>query len=211
MMVPEAIRVIMADDHPPILDGMTAYLTTDSQLQVVAVARSFPDLMQVLRTTRADVLVLDVGGMGGSPFPVLDRIKREYPQLAVIVFSSSVDLVRNMLKAGVKGYVVKEDLSTQLVSAIHAVRAGKQFLSRVAQEYVARTTALAPQINLAPQEVNVLRLLAQGSSTKEIADHLGIDVRTVHGYLLKIRKKTGRHERTELAAWYHRVYGSSAI
>src|SRR3712207_807569 len=115
-MAREAIRVIMADDHPPILDGMTAYLTTDSQLQVVAVARSFPDLMQVLRTTRADVLVLDVGGMGGSPFPVLDRIKREYPQLAVIVFSSSVDLVRNMLKAGVKGYVVKEDLSTQLVS-----------------------------------------------------------------------------------------------
>ncbi len=206
-MTAERTRVIIADDHPMLIDGVSANLAADPHLQVVATARSFGELLKLLPTAKADVVVLDIGKMGGSPLPLLEQLKHDYPQLAVIVFSSAGDLVRSMLKAGAKAYVVKEDASAELVAGIHAVRNGKQFLSRKAQEYVARSTTATSESNLAPQEINVLRLLAEGLSTQEIADHLVIDARTVYGYILKLRQKIGCHERTELAAWYTRVYG----
>lgn len=102
-----AIRVIVADDHPIVRDGIQAVLASDPQMHIVGVATRFDDLLTVLATESADVLVLDLGGMGGAPLSLVTRLQRDYPHLAIVVFSSSVDLAPELLQAGVRGYVVK--------------------------------------------------------------------------------------------------------
>ncbi len=205
-MISRPVHVIIADDHPIVRDGLMATLASTPYLRVVAAAANFQELTTALPTVQADILILDLGGMGSSPLTVIERLTREHPHLAIIVFSSSVDLVPETLRAGAKGYVVKEELSDQLLTAIYAVRAGQTFLSPLAQEYLLRCSVQSSQHRLTPQELSVLKLLAQGLSTTAIADQLGIDPRSVQNYILRLRNKTGCEERIELAAWYQRVY-----
>src|SRR5512144_1736318 len=94
----------------------------------------------MLAIVQAQVLILDLGGMAGAPLPLVTRVRRQFPGVAIVVFSSSVDLALELLQAGVCGYVVKEELSAQLLHAIHAARAGQRFLSPVVEEYVTQTT-----------------------------------------------------------------------
>jgi DNA-binding NarL/FixJ family response regulator len=93
-----------------------------------------------------------------------------------------------------------------LIHAIRAVACGRQFLSPHAEEYFGRCTAERRKVGLAPQEVSTLILLAQGLGTQAIADELGIDPRTVQGYINALLRKTGCSERTQLANWYRSVF-----
>jgi len=124
-----------------------------------------------------------------------------------VVFSTSVDLAPELVQAGATGYVVKEELAAQLVTAIETAHAGQRFVSPIVQEYLHRCEVDRGQPWFTPKELSVLKLLAQGLGTTAIADQLGIDPRTVHNYVLKLRDKTGCDQRTQLAAWYQRVYG----
>ena len=204
-----AIRVVIADDHPVLLDGLTALLATHPTIHVVGVSRSFNDVLALLTTTSADVLILDLGGMGGAPLTMINRIQRLYPALAIVVFSSSVDLAPELLQAGVRGYIAKEDLTDQLIAAITAVHAGQTYRSPTVQEYL-QTTKLHQQQHLSPKELSVLKLLAQGFGTVAIAEQMGIDPRSVQNYITVLRRKTGCVERTQLADWYRRMFGDPA-
>jgi DNA-binding NarL/FixJ family response regulator len=134
------------------------------------------------------------------------RIQREYPHLTIVAFSSSVDLAPELLQVGVRGYVVKEELSAELLTAIQMARAGQRFLSPVVEEYVTQTMNHRLQHHLAPKELNVLKLLAQGLGTVAIAEQLGIDPRSAQNYVTTLRRKTGCEERTQLVDWYKRMY-----
>jgi DNA-binding NarL/FixJ family response regulator len=208
-MMPKPAKVIIADDHAIVREGLIANVAKQPHLHIVGTATNFQEVTQLVRSVPADVLILDVLGMGGSPLTVVERFTRELPDLAIIVFSSSVDLVPELLQAGARGYVVKEELSEQLIGAIETVHAGQIFVSPIAQNYLARYTAQSARHRLTPQEGSVLKLLAQGLGTSEIADQLGIDPRTVHNYIQKLRNKTGCDERTQLVTWYQRIYGES--
>jgi len=208
MNEPLTVRVIIADDHPIVRDGLTTILDADPQFKVVADVGSFKELTEILHNVSADVLVLDIGGMGSSPLLTIERLRRDYPKLPIVVFSSSIDMVPEMLAAGVQGYMVKEERTLQLIPALRAVHRGQHFLSPLAKEYVARYTAQSAKLRLAPMEVTVLKLMTQGLSTEEIADHRGIDSRTIHNHIYKLRRKIGVHQRTELVNWYRRVFGS---
>ena len=107
-------------------------------------ATSFAEVVDLLATVQAQVLILDLGGMAGAPLTLVTRVRREHPGVAIVVFSSSVDLAPELLQAGVYGYVVKEELSAQLMDAIHAARAGQRFLSPVVEEYVMAATNGSP-------------------------------------------------------------------
>lgn len=206
-MVLRPIRVIIADDHPIVREGLHAILAADPQVQIAGVAINFTEVRDLLERVAADVLVLDLGGMGGAPLTLVTRIQREYPNVAIVVFSSSVDLAPELLQAGVCGYVVKEELSAQLLTAIRAAWAGQRFLSPVVEEYVKQTTNRRLQHQLAPKELNVLKLLAHGLGTIAIAEQLGIDPRSVQNYITTLRRKIGCNERTQLVDWYKRMYG----
>jgi len=206
-MPSESIRVVIADDHPIVLDGLTVILAAAPWIQLVGVARSFSEMISLLDTVPTDMLVLDLGGMGGSPLIFVNRMQRVYPDIRIIVFSSSVDLAPELVQAGVRGYITKEDLSEQLVAAIQAVRSGQRYFSQVMQDYLLQATTLHKQHHISPKELSVLKLLAQGLGTIAIAEQLGIDPRSVQNHITTLRRKIGCAERTQLVDWYRRMYG----
>ncbi len=203
------LDVMIADDFEAIRGGLITILKRDPQIRLAAAVDNFQQLMHVLPQHRVDVLVLDLGNMGMSPTMMVERIRRLYPQLAIVVYSSSIDFVPEMLRAGVRGYVAKEEVSEQLLVALHTVAGGQMFLSPSAQAYLDRSQARTAQHRLTPQELNVLKLLVSGCSTDQIADHLSIDRRTAYHHIAHIRSKTGCN-RTQLVTWYQQVYGGSA-
>lgn len=207
-MIHKPIRVFIADDHPIVRDGLTTIIERDPRLNVVGTAASFADLQMHLATTPTDVVVLDISGMQGTPIAFVTGLVRTYPALAVVIFSSLVDLAPELLQAGARGYIAKEELSSQLLLAIQAVSVGQRYVSPVTQEYLQRCDTSPTFPRFAPQELSVLKLLAQGLGTEAIADQLGLGARTVRNYLSQIRIKTGCDERTQLAAWYQRTYGT---
>jgi len=207
-MTVHQLRVVLADDHPIILEGLATLLSTSPNIQVVGRCRSFSDVIDLLDSHAIDVLVLDLGGMGGSPLTLVNRIAREHPEVAIIVYSSSVDLAPELLAAGVRGYIAKEDLTDQLVAAVQAAHTGQPHISPVVRDYLQSTELRQPH-HLSPKEFSVLKLLAQGMGTVAIAEQLGIDPRSVQNYITALRRKTGCAERTQLVDWYRRMYGTS--
>lgn len=198
------IRVLIADDHPIVRDGLCTLLAGSEQIAVVATAHSFREAIAAAAQHIADVIILDLGGMGGSPLAILHRLQREHPLLRVIVFSSSIDLAPELIAAGASGYVAKEELPTTLMTAIACVALGQAYLSPLVQQYLEQLSTPSP---LTPKEQIALKLLAQGLGTEEIAAQMRIDPRSVQNYITSMRRKTGCFERTQLVDWYRRTYG----
>jgi len=204
-MPPTPIRVLIADDHPLLLEGLRHSLASTS-IQIVGTARSFAEIPQLLKSTTVDVLVLDLGGMGGAPLSFVHGIRREHPETRVLVLSSTVDLAPEMIQAGVLGYAAKGDMvdQRQIINAVLTVAAGQPWYSTVVTEYLERANGV--QTTLAPKELSVLKLLAQGKNNVEISQEVGLDPRTVQNYITAMRRKTGCEERTQLVNWYRRTY-----
>lgn len=198
------IRVLIADDHPIVRDGLCMLLAGSEQITVVATAHSFSEAITAAAQHSADVIILDLGGMGGSPLAILHQLRHTCPQLRVIVFTSSIDLAPELIAAGALGYVAKEEHFTILMTAITCVAVGQVFLSPLVLEYLEQSTMQSP---LTPKEQIALKLLAQGLSTLEIAAQMRIDPRSVQNYITSMRRKTGCFQRTQLVDWYRRTYG----
>lgn len=200
------IRVAIADDHPIVREGLRALLSRDPRVTVAAEATSFAEALQIASDTPIDVLVLDLHGMRGTPASTIARIRREHPETRVVVFSSIVDLAPEMLQAGASSYIVKEDLSDHLVSAVIAASRDGRVLSKSVTMYLQQIESVPSQQRVAPKELTVLKYLARGLSTAEIAQEMGINTNTVQNHILSVRRKTSCVERTELVDWYRRVY-----
>ncbi len=201
------IRILIGDDHPIVLDALCMLLSGSDQFTVVATAHSFPEVVAAARRHPADVVILDLGGMAGSPLAIIQRLQRERPKLRVVVFSSTIDLAPELLNAGAAGYVAKEERSSVLIEAITTVVAGQVFQSPFVQEYLAQSMK---ETTLTPKELVSLKLLAQGLTTQEIAAHMRIDPRSAQNYITSMLRKTGCGQRIQLVEWYRRTYGISS-
>ncbi len=198
------IRVLVADDHPVVREGLKAILAHHHGFTVVGEADSFARVQTTLAATNVDVLILDIVGMDGSPLGCIATIRRTFPAMRIIMFSSSFDLAPELLKAGSHGYVAKEELATHLLDAICAHKTTTPFLSPRVQQYLDSTDATTRII--APAELSVLKLLARGNTTEEIATYMVINPRTVQNYITELRRKLGCDGRVQLVDWYHRMY-----
>jgi len=201
------IRVLVADDHPIIHQGIDGFLFADPQIAVVATASGFATMLDQLGRVPIDVVILDLNGMGVGPLTMIRELREQYPEVGLLVFSSILDLAPELLAAGVLGYVVKEELLTHLPAAIAAVAAGQRFLSPLVQEYQERSAYLRRQQPLAPQELMVIKLVAHGLTTQQIAISLQIDPRSAQNYITSLYRKTGCEGRAHLSAWYRLRYG----
>lgn len=206
-MLTTPIRVLIADNHPMMLDALSSQLSAFAQFTVVARARSFSEVIAAAQQHPADVLILDLGDMGGSPLVIVQRLQRDHPQLKILVFSATIDLAPEMLNAGAAGYVAKEELSSVLLEAITAVAAGQLFCSPFVQDYLAQSKR---ETSLTPKEQVSLKLLAQGLTTLEIATAMRIDPRSVQNHITALLRKTGCAQRVQLIDWYRRTYGTSS-
>jgi DNA-binding NarL/FixJ family response regulator len=203
-MTTGSIRVVIADDHPIVLDGLHSQISRIPNAEIVGTAHSFAEVRGILSRVQADILILDLLGMGSSPLTMASELKRTVPTLKTIVFSSSVDLAPELLDAGARGYLTKEEMPGDLTQAILTVQGGGTFLSQNVRSYLDQT---AHARDLTPQELLLLKLNAQGCSTSEIAEQMAVDPRTVNNYFSQIRRKIGCPQRVQMSDWYRRVYG----
>jgi len=200
------IRVLLADDHAILREGVKALLRLADDIEVVGEAADGRQAIEQCRLLQPDVVVMDVAmpGLGGLEATL--AIRKEWPRTRILVLTQYDDreYVSRFLKAGVSGYVLKKAAGAELAAAIRAVHRGGLVLDpEVAREAVseprrAEEAAADPYDLLTDREKQVLRLVAEGHSNKEIADILGISVKTAMSHREHVMEKLDLHSRTDL-------------
>jgi DNA-binding NarL/FixJ family response regulator len=202
------IRVLIADDHAIVRDGVRALLALSDDIAVVGEAGDGREAIEAARRLRPDVILLDIAmpGLGGLEATV--EIRRENPDAKILVLSQYDDreYVRRFLKLGVSGYVLKKAAGAALTAAIRAAYQGGLVLDpEVAREAIHDQVVGAtspPDIDsyeaLTDREKQVLKLVAEGRTNKEVAEILGVSVKTAMSHREHIMQKLDLHSRTEL-------------
>lgn len=202
------IRILIADDHPVVQDGLTAVLGTQPDFEVVGKAATGMEVLQKLIEVEADILLLDLEMPGMDGVEVLHHLKTDYPQVRAIVFTAfdSDERILGAVKAGAKGYLLKGVPSEELFRAVRTVSTGGSLLqpvvaSRLIEHISSGWSQEGEQYEpLTPREMDVLKQLALGETNKEIAAQLVISERTVKYHVSSILKKLGASNRTEAVA-----------
>ena len=199
----DTVRVVLADDHPVIRDGLTALLTAVDGIEVVGTAADGVEAVRAAVTLKPDVLVMDLHMPGGpNGVEATAEVRRAAPAVGVLVLTMVDDdeSVDDALRAGAAGYVLKGASRQQIVHAIHAVAAGATILGAgLGQHARAAGPPPTPFAQLTTRERQVLDLLATGQSTTAIAARLGVAAKTVTNNLSTIFAKLGVASRTEAA------------
>jgi len=208
-----SIRILLADDHRILREGLRSLLAQQPDMQVAGEAASGEDALTLARRLRPDVVIMDVVLPGIDGVETTRRICSELPGTRVIGLSMHSDrrYVSQMLRAGALGYLVKDSAFEELNQAVRAVVAGKPYLSAVitgalVDDFVRQTSAPArptasPLEALTTRETEVLRLLADGKRVKEIATILAISVKTVESHRQNIMDKLEIHSTIELTRY----------
>ena len=202
------IRVVIADDHALLRDGVKALLKPADDIEVIGEAVDGRDAVEQCRRLKPDVVLMDINMPGLSGLEATLEIKHDLPKTKVLVLTQYEDreYVRRFLKAGVAGYVLKRMLGSELTSAIRSVAQGGLVLDpRVALEAMqdlgpAQTRAADEDLyeTLTDREKQALRLVALGNSNKEVAETLGISVKTAMSHRERVMEKLNLHNRTDL-------------
>jgi len=202
------IRVLIADDHGLMRAGVKALLTATEDIEVVGEAEDGDEAIREVRRLEPDVVLMDVAmpGLGGLEATLV--IRKEKPDVKILVLTQYDDreYVTRFLKAGVSGYVLKKAAASELVAAIRAVQRGGLVLDpEIARDVMheqgrpaSPDDAEDPYETLTDREKQVLKLVAEGSSNKEIAETLDISVKTAMAHREHLMEKLGVHSRTEL-------------
>lgn len=200
------IKVIIADDHVLVREGIRKLLEIDNNIEVLTEVGDGQGAINMARKERPDVILMDVNMPGTDGIMATRVIKREHPNIKIIALTIYEDeQVVEMVKAGVSAYVLKDVAGAELINTIHKVMAGEVVIHpRVANRLVRelnRTDNKQETINLTRREKDVLALLVKGSSNKDMADALFISEKTVKNHLTSIFKKLGVKDRTQAAVF----------
>ena len=192
------IRVLAVDDHPLVRQGIAGLIGIQPDMTLVAEATDGREAIQQFRTHRPDVTLMDLQMPEMNGLDALIAIRAEFPEARVVVLTTydGDALILRALKAGARGYLLKNTLHSELLRAIRAAHAGKSSLSPEASHEVAQHVS---DDALTPAEIDVLRLIAAGNANKEIGDQLGVTEDTVKGRVKSILSKLGANDRTHAA------------
>ncbi len=202
-----SIGVLLVDDHAIIREGLRSLLEKQPDMEVLADTDEGRKAVELVRELSPDVVIMDVTMAGLNGIEATRLIVAEFPEVKVIALSihSQRRFIADMLSAGATGYILKECLFDELVQAIQAVAAGGRYLSPriarvVVEDYVKRlsTTADSPLAALTGREREVLQLVAEGKSTKEIARGLHVSTKTIEANRRQIMEKLDVHSVAEL-------------
>ena len=202
------VRVLIADDHEIVRQGLRAFLELDPALDVVGDATNGRQAVRLAHRLRPDVVLMDLSMPELDGIAATQDIRRELPDTRVLVLTSVLEeaSVRGAVRAGAIGYLLKDTRASELRQAIKAAAAGQVQLSPATAARLMREVTAPERLDaLTEREVKVLQLLARGSANKQIARDLGIAEKTVKTHVSSILGKLGVQSRTQAALYAGRV------
>ena len=199
----KTVRVLVADDHEVVLEGVRALIERQPDLEVCGLATTGREAVDLARKTKPDVVVLDITMPELDGIEAIRQIRRALPNTEVVVFSAhpSEEMIEEVFEAGAKSYIEKTEASRDLVAAIRSLAEHKPFFTSQTSETLfekflvpgARKQPGRAEPKLTAREREIARLLAQSSSNKEMAATLGISIRTVETHRATLMHKLGVH------------------
>lgn len=198
------IKVLLADDHAIVRDGLKQILADTDDLAVAGEAADGYEVLRKIREQDWDVIVLDISMPGRSGLELIREIKSEKPGLPILILSMHQEeqYALRALRAGASGYLTKESDAEQLISVIRKIARGGVFVSPAMAEHLARdlmpSTESPPHTLLSDREYQIFRLIVSGQSISEIADKLSLSVKTVSTHKTRIMQKMNMTNQTEL-------------
>ena len=197
-MASAPVRLVIVDDHALVRDGLRARLSVVPGLQVIGEAASGVDALRLAAELRPDLMLVDVGMRGMNGIELASALRDSHPAIRVLMLSmyDTREYVLSAVRAGARGYVLKESPTEEILAAIGAVCAGGTYFGAQLSSLVLQAGAVPPQ--LTAREHEVLLLLAHGRSNKLVARELDISVRTVETHRLSLRRKLGADSPTAL-------------
>jgi DNA-binding NarL/FixJ family response regulator len=205
-----SIRVLLADDHNIVREGLMSLLEKEPDIDVVAMADNGRTAVQLAGELKPDVAVLDIAMPEMNGIEATRRISRDDPEIKVLALSmhSARRFVTEALSAGAKGYLLKDCAAEELVRAIRTVAVNETYLSPkvaglIVKDYLKHSPDSAPSAEsfLTNREREILQLIAEGESTKEIAFKIGVSIKTVETHRQQIMKKLNLHSVAELTRY----------
>ncbi len=210
-----AIKVLIADDHAIVRTGLRSILLTEPSLQLVGEATGGIEAIKLVAETNPDVLVLDISMPDLDGISVTKQLKSLYPDLIILILTIHEDkaLLREAIRSGASGYILKKAAEADLIAAIHVVLRGDMYVDPSMVREIIEDPAESVNSQdksivepLTPREIDVLKLIVQGYTNRQIGEELTISVRTVEGHRANLSSKLGLRNRVELVR-YAREYG----
>ena len=205
------IRILIADDHGVLRAGLRALLSAESELEVIEEATNGEEALQLAQELQPDIVLMDISMPGATGIDVTRRLKQIMPDTRILILTVHEDegLLQEAIQAGASGYIVKRAVESELIDAIRAVWRGDLYvhptMTRALFKEISSPTSAntkdAPVEALTPREVDVLQLIAQGYTNRQMADMLSISVRTVESHRSNLMGKLNMHSRVELVRY----------
>ncbi|CDT97804.1 transcriptional regulator, LuxR family [Vibrio coralliirubri] len=202
----EVIRVVIADDHQVVLDGFMARLELEPDISVIGTASNGLEAVEVVKSLRPDVVLMDISMPIMNGIDATHLIKEEDPEAKVLMLTmhNNREYIMKVMQSGAVGYMLKEISAEKMVQAIKTVNQGSTyFCEKVTQNLFTQPITPAPSVKnpLSRREEAVLKLVAKGESSKEVAKALNISYRTVETHRQNIKHKLDIHSTAELAKY----------
>ena len=203
------VRVLLADDHALVRGGIRALLNTIEGVEVVGEAGNGPDALRLVAELTPDIVLMDVTMPGLNGFEVLEESKKQFPNIRVIILTvhDAGEYAIQALRAGAAGFLPKSAASNELQLAIEVVRRGETYVSgevsrktllQLSQGLTGRT---GPMASLTPRQREILTLIAEGLSTKDISHRLNISVKTVESHRAQLMERLDIHDVASLVRY----------
>ncbi len=193
-------RVLLVDDHPIVLKGLRRLIENEADLEVCAEAEGVREARAAIRRHQPDLAVVDISLKDGDGLELVKDLRAQYPALPVLVLSMHDESVyaERMLAAGANGYIMKQAASEQFMEALRKVLAGGIYVSDTIEARLARGTVRGevpasqdPIGQLSNRELQILRMIGRGLSTRQVADTLNLSIKTIEAHRQRIKHKLG--------------------
>ena len=200
------VKILICDDHTLFREGIRAILNSDPSLEVIGEASDGKMAVEQALQIHPDIILMDVSMPNLIGYEAVQRIIQSDRETKILVLTmyEEEDIIRRCLKAGARGYVIKDAPAAQLLEAVHTVYEGGRYLSprvlkKVVEDFAEDNSAIETKYDtLSPREREVLKLLAEGHSAKEVAAALNLSVKTAEAHKYNLMRKLDLHDRTAL-------------
>ncbi|MBN2326133.1 MAG: response regulator transcription factor [Candidatus Omnitrophica bacterium] len=203
----ELIRVLVVDDHPIVRQGLTLLFAQQENIQVCAEAEDADQALEQIESARPDLAIIDISLKTSNGLDLIKLIRERYDLLPVLVLSVHDESLyaERALRAGARGYIMKEELTDNVIAAVQQIMQGKIYLSpTMSEKMLDRLSDHASQSDeslvqlLSDRELEVFRMIGEGQNTKEIAEKMNVSIKTIQSYRARIKEKLNLSSSSDL-------------